>query len=82
MDGVLRRMNRILARFAQRTLEPAEQAAIVGYFAAHRPRISAALDAFAADMHALTAAEFPRAGTTRRRTDGAPWPGTAAPQPA
>jgi hypothetical protein len=52
-EGILRRMQRILARFGQRPLEPAEQAAVAGFFTREAQETEQALASFLPEMHRL-----------------------------
>jgi hypothetical protein len=76
-EGIFARMNRILLRFGQRPLEPAEQAAVAAFFTGAEAPTEAALEGFLTDMHQLapqdvlapSAADW-RAGAARQWAHG------------
>ncbi len=53
--GILYRMNRILSRFGQRSLEPAEEGAVADWFQEHAETVSTRLHAFVAAMRRRSA---------------------------
>jgi len=55
LEGILERMDRVLVRFGQRALEPAEQQAVAGVFAARAGTVRAQLGTFMA----ATRSKFP-----------------------
>jgi hypothetical protein len=61
-EGILGRMDRILVRFGQRTLEPAERAAVAAWFRAAEAETEPELERFLARMHAHAPPETAGAG--------------------
>lgn len=61
IDGILRRMNRILRRFRQRPFEAAEEEALQGYFARWTGQTRAPLHSFMKEMETLALEYLPQA---------------------